>query len=216
MASSLAASSLAESSLAASSLALESGDGSGGSAQLHTGLQGDFEGRTFRTEIVDLGNSCFEGKPFSEEIQTIEYRSPEVILRAGYCGKADIWSLACTIFELVTGEYLFDPKECKSGGRVMYEREEDLLAHHQELLGPVPASLLRRGAKTRHFFTDAGSLQHITDLKPWPLDEVLIDKYGMEVSAAHALADFLLPMLRLDPNHRASAAEMLVHPWLES
>ena len=40
-------------------------------------------GREVRTEIVDLGNSCLESKPFTEEIQTIEYRSPEVILRAG-------------------------------------------------------------------------------------------------------------------------------------
>jgi len=36
-----------------------------------------------------------------------------------------------SIFELVTGEYLFDPKECSAGGRLVYEREEDLLAHHQ-------------------------------------------------------------------------------------
>ena len=71
--------------------------------------KGDFEGRTVRTEIVDLGNSCFEGKPFTEEIQTIEYRSPEVILRAGYCGKADIWSLGITAIELAQMEPpLFD------------------------------------------------------------------------------------------------------------
>lgn len=73
--------------------------------------------RRFRTEIVDLGNSCFDSKPFTDEIQTVEYRSPEVILRAGYSFSADVWSLACTLFEMVTGEYLFDPKECKSGGR---------------------------------------------------------------------------------------------------
>jgi serine/threonine-protein kinase SRPK3 len=30
--------------------------------------------RRFRTEIVDLGNSCFDAKPFTDEIQTIEYR----------------------------------------------------------------------------------------------------------------------------------------------
>ena len=39
-----------------------------------------------------------------------------------------------SIFELVTGEYLFDPKECSAGGRLVYEREEDLLAHHQVFL----------------------------------------------------------------------------------
>ena len=41
------------------------------------------------------------------------------------------------------------------------------------------------------------------------------EKYGMPEAEARALADFLLPMLRLDPDKRASAAEMLLHPWLQ-
>ena len=176
-------------------------------------LQG--QKRRFRTEIVDLGNSCFDAKPFTDEIQTIEYRSPEVILRAGYSFKADVWSLACTIFEIVTGEYLFDPKECKSGGRIVYEREEDLLAHHQELLGALPRALLQRGSRVDNFCKPDGTLRHISCLKPWPLDEVLRDKYGMEGEVAAGFTNFLLPMLRLDPDSRASAGEMLLHPWLQ-
>jgi serine/threonine-protein kinase SRPK3 len=143
------------------------------------------------------------------------FRSPEVILRAGYSFKADVWSLACTIFEIVTGEYLFDPKECKSGGRIVYEREEDLLAHHQELLGPLPRALLQRGSRADKFFKADGALRHISCLKPWPLDEVLRDKYGLGEEEAAGFARFLLPMLRLDPEARASAGEMLLHPWLQ-
>ena len=80
--------------------------------------------------------------------QTIEYRSPEVVIGAGYTSAADIWSLACTVFELLTGEYLFDPTEGKdSAGNVVYEREEDLLAHHQELLGEFPKSFALRCAR---------------------------------------------------------------------
>ncbi|KAJ1478931.1 kinase-like domain-containing protein, partial [Baffinella frigidus] len=58
----------------------------------------------------DLGNACVADKHFTEDIQTVEYRSPEVVLGAGYGPSADLWSLACTLFELITGEYLFDPK----------------------------------------------------------------------------------------------------------
>ena len=43
---------------------------------------------------------------------------------------------------------------------------------------------------------------------------VLSEKYGMARAEALELADFLLPMLRLEPVLRASAGEMLVHPWL--
>jgi len=45
---------------------------------------------------------------------------------------------------------------------------------------------------------------------------VLSEKYGMARGEAEQLADFLLPMLRLDPDLRASAADMLLHPWLHT
>ncbi|EEQ99046.1 srpk, putative, partial [Perkinsus marinus ATCC 50983] len=65
---------------------------------------------TLRFKIADLGNACWTHKHFSSDIQTRQYRSPEVIVGAGYDSSADIWSFACMIFELVTGDYLFDPK----------------------------------------------------------------------------------------------------------
>ena len=36
----------------------------------------------------------------------------------------------------------------------------------------------------------------------------------MKEEEASALSDFLLPMLRYYPNQRATAQEMLNHPWL--
>ena len=41
---------------------------------------------------------------------TREYTSPEVILGAPLTSALDIWSLGCTVFEMFTGEYLFDPR----------------------------------------------------------------------------------------------------------
>ena len=37
--------------------------------------------------------------------------SPEVFIRAGYDVSADIWSVACTLFEIATGSLLFRPKK---------------------------------------------------------------------------------------------------------
>ncbi|KAK9708500.1 serine/threonine protein kinase, CMGC, variant 3 [Basidiobolus ranarum] len=63
-----------------------------------------------RVKIADLGNACWLDRHFTNDIQTRQYRSPEVILGASWNASADIWSMACMIFELLTGDFLFDPK----------------------------------------------------------------------------------------------------------
>jgi len=57
-------------------------------------------------------------------------------------------------------------------------------------------------------------LRRISKLKPWPLKNVLIEKYEWEDSAAEGFSQFLLPMLNPDRQKRATAAECLKHPWL--
>lgn len=84
----------------------------------------------FRVKLVDMGNACYIDKQFSDIIQTRQYRSPEVIFRGEYDQSADLWSLACTVFELVTGDYLFEPKKGKN-----YSKNEDHLALITELIG---------------------------------------------------------------------------------
>ena len=170
----------------------------------------------FRAKVVDLGNACPESRPFTDDIQTIEYRSPEVVLGAAFNSKADIWSAACMAFELITGEYLFDPQEAHDpeSGAILYEREEDLLALQQELLGPIPLPLATKGKKFGQLMTETGLLRRIPALKFWKLEDVLVDKYCVKREEAREMSDFLLPMLRYDPGQRASAAEMLSHPWL--
>ena len=62
-------------------------------------------------KIADLGNATPSKKHYTEEIQTRQYRSPEAILgRRDWDSRADIWSIACVLFELLTAEYLFEPQ----------------------------------------------------------------------------------------------------------
>uniref|UniRef100_A0A674PGW0 non-specific serine/threonine protein kinase n=1 Tax=Takifugu rubripes TaxID=31033 RepID=A0A674PGW0_TAKRU len=193
-----------------------------------------------KVKIADLGNACWVHKHFTEDIQTRQYRSLEVLIGAGYSTPADIWSTACMAFELATGDYLFEPHSGED-----YSRDEDHLALMIELLGPiprhyalsgkysqeyftrrdhialiiellgsVPRKLIMAGKYSKDFFTKKGDLKHITKLKPWGLLEVLIDKYEWPREEAECFADFLLPMLELVPEKRATAAECLRHPWL--
>lgn len=48
-------------------------------------------------KIADLGNACWIDKHFTNDIQTRQYRSPEVILGGEYNFTADIWSCACMV-----------------------------------------------------------------------------------------------------------------------
>ena len=67
---------------------------------------------TCQVKIADLGNACWTYKHFTDDIQTRQYRAPEIILQNNkYNTTVDIWSLACVIFECLTGDYLFDPQE---------------------------------------------------------------------------------------------------------
>jgi serine/threonine protein kinase len=160
-------------------------------------------------KLADLGNACWLNRHFADEIQTRQYRSPAVIIGAGYGPSADMWSFACMIFELSTGDYLFDPKTTEE-----YVRDEDHLALTMELLGSMPQNVLARARMKRTFFNMRGELRHIKQLRFWSLENVLMQKYKFNPVRARTLASFLLPMLHLDPDQRPTAQKMLRHPWI--
>ncbi|CAM4733118.1 unnamed protein product [Leuciscus chuanchicus] len=164
-----------------------------------------------QVKIADLGNACWVHKHFTDDIQTRQYRSLEVLIGSGYGTPADIWSTACMAFELATGDYLFEPHSGED-----YSRDEDHIALIIELLGKIPRKLIMNGKYSKEFFTKKGDLRHITKLKPWGLQDVLVEKYEWARDEAQNFADFLIPMLDLIPEKRATAAECLRHSWIAS
>ena len=103
-----------------------------------------------------MGNGCWTYHHFTPEIQTRQYRSPEVIIGADYNTSADVWSFACTIFEMVTGDFLFEPRKGQN-----YDKDDDHLAQMMELLGRMPETLAMSGRHSRKFFTSRGQLRRI-------------------------------------------------------
>ncbi|XP_036960398.1 SRSF protein kinase 3 isoform X1 [Acanthopagrus latus] len=164
-----------------------------------------------RVKIADLGNACWVHKHFTEDIQTRQYRALEVLIGAEYGPPADIWSTACMAFELATGDYLFEPHSGED-----YTRDEDHIAHIIELLGPIPLPFALSGRYSREYFNRRGELRHISSLKPWGLFEVLLEKYEWPLDQAAQFSDFLLTMLELQPERRATAAQCLQHAWLHT
>ncbi|EEF34919.1 srpk, putative [Ricinus communis] len=162
-----------------------------------------------KCKLVDFGNACWTYKQFTSDIQTRQYRCPEVILGSKYSTPADIWSFACICFELATGDILFDPH---SGDN--YDRDEDHLALMMELLGTMPRKIALGGRHSRDFFNRYGDLRHIRRLRFWPLNKVLMEKYDLSEQDATDMADFLTPLLDFVPEKRPTAAQCLSHPWI--
>ncbi|KAG2471301.1 SETD5 protein, partial [Polypterus senegalus] len=104
-----------------------------------------------KVKIADFGSSCWVYKHFSDEIQTRQYRSLEVLIGAGYNTAADIWSTACMAFELVTGNPLFEPRVGKN-----ISLEEDHLAHIIQLLGKIPVKVALSGRYSKEYFNQHG------------------------------------------------------------
>ncbi|CAK4639268.1 unnamed protein product [Aphanomyces euteiches] len=165
----------------------------------------------YQVRIADLGNACWTYKHFTQDIQTRQYRSPEVILGQNYDQSTDMWSMGCFVFELATGELLFDPKSGKS-----YSRDEDHLAQMIELLGRIPKNFAKSGKYSNDYFNSRGELRKIHNLKFWGLKDVLVEKYEFDTDEAEQFAAFLEPMLRFQPSKRATAEESLHHPWLNT
>lgn len=113
-------------------------------------------------------------------------------------------------FELLTGDYLFDPA---AGSK--YNKDDDHIAQVIELLGDFPKSLAFSGKYSADLFNRRGELRHIHKLRFWPLISVLQEKYLMPFDEASRLSSFLLPMLRLHPDKRSTAKELLEHEWLQ-
>lgn len=113
------------------------------------------------------------------------------------------------IFELVTGDYLFDPK---SGDN--YTKEEDHLAFITELIGHPDLEWLKEGKRYRKYYTTKGRMKRIHKHKIWKLKEVMKDKYCFKEEEAHQFADFLMQAIQWKNEDRKSAQEMLKHPWL--
>jgi len=52
---------------------------------------------TISVKIADLGNACWVGHHFTNDIQTRQYRSPEVILGAKWGASTDVWSMSAMV-----------------------------------------------------------------------------------------------------------------------
>lgn len=81
------------------------------------------------------------------------YRAPEIILGIPYEFGIDMWSAACTIYELYTGRIMFSGKS-----------NNQMLKFFMDVKGKFPNKVIRKGAfKDQHFDSNCNFLYHEID-----------------------------------------------------
>ena len=160
--------------------------------------------------ISDFGNCYYSSEKTDDEIQTRYYRAPEIILHNPYDKSVDIWSVGCLMFELLTGDLLFDPPKDEK-----YNRDQHHLYWIQQLIGKVPYKMLEKSKRRKYLFHKNGSLKGFNeDIKLWPLKDVLIECHEINEKDADEISDFLMNLLKYNPKERYTVNDCLKHPWL--
>ncbi|XP_062195259.1 uncharacterized protein LOC133898569 [Phragmites australis] len=116
-----------------------------------------------RRAVAKISQRRWTDQQLAGEIQTRQYRAPEVIVGSGYSYSADMWSFGCMAFELATGDLLFAPKNCQG-----CSEDEDHLALMMETLGKMPRKIASSGTRSKDYFDRHGDLKMIRRLKFWP------------------------------------------------
>eukprot|EP01063_Lacrimia_lanifica_P003875 TRINITY_DN1213_c1_g1_i2.p1 TRINITY_DN1213_c1_g1~~TRINITY_DN1213_c1_g1_i2.p1 ORF type:complete len:615 (+),score=254.07 TRINITY_DN1213_c1_g1_i2:1042-2886(+) len=154
--------------------------------------------------------------PLGITMQTREYRAPEILLGASFSCGTDVWSIGCIAYELVTGNFLMDPKK-SSGGKP--KSEEDINIDHmcmiQQLLGDHAND--QDGKYERKYYHRDGRFRYRQRLEKYFTKRRLEHELRPFLSPADAadLASFIhFCLAGANPRQRPSAAECLRHRWL--
>ncbi|XP_053993032.1 probable serine/threonine-protein kinase dyrk2 isoform X5 [Hylaeus volcanicus] len=180
-------------------------------------------------KICDLGSaSDVSDNEVTSYLVSRFYRAPEIILGCRYDYSIDVWSAACTLFEIATGQVLFPGIS-----------NNDMLKLFTEVKGRIPNRLIRSGQlSSPHFdesfnllwtdrdaFTKKEIVRSIRDCRPSRiLLDTLLDSIPQSIgptakatalrSKLRQFADLLEKCLMLDPTKRLTPEEALKHPYL--
>jgi serine/threonine-protein kinase SRPK3 len=165
----------------------------------------------FTVKIIDFGNAEHLDQKEQDEIQIRAYRPPENIINDYYDLKSDIWTLGCMVFEILTGDYLFDIDRCDKS----IDRDRLHIHKMYEVLGKMPREMADMCDFSEDLFDNKGRVLKHKNCNYTSISEILINEYEYETETSKEIERFLKRLLEYDPKNRASAEELLKDPWLK-
>ena len=160
----------------------------------------DFDINNIEIVLADFGTIFKKNEIDNEIIQTRYYRAPEVILQCGTDEKCDIWSLGCVLYELLTGDILFDPHKTDDHS-VDFNHVYTLY----QLCGDIPDWMIVNSSRKNEFFDKKNKF---IKSKPqiWPLCDVIKEYWQdnkLNTSNLDKISKILNTLLCIDPKQRS-------------
>ena len=173
-------------------------------------------------KLCDFGSACvFKDNDITCYLVSRFYRAPEIILGQKYDCAIDMWSVACTLYELYTGKVLFAGKS-----------NNEMLKLMMEIKGKISNKMIKKGtAKDKHFDSNL-NFQYLEIDKVTKKEKVTVLNFvnpkrdllaclignqkltESEMRKVQQLKDFIEKCLILDPAKRMSINHALTHPFI--
>jgi serine/threonine protein kinase len=167
--------------------------------------------RNSNIKIIDFGGTTYDNdRSKSTIINTRQYRGPEVTLEVGWSFPSDMWSVGCMIAEIYSGELLF------------YTHDNlEHLCQMEHCIGKFPYNMIKKSRIFSQFFHRDGHCR-LNDLPKKCYDNVKQMSSIQQCFSinpedqASGIVELVNMLLRLDPNERASAKDVLsLSEWLK-
>jgi serine/threonine protein kinase len=164
-------------------------------------------------KVVDFGSATFIDDNDYDYLQTRPYRAPEISFGCKFDFTADIWSLGCIMYEIITSKVLFN-----------YSTVQENLGKAFAINKSYSTELFADGTKKKKYLTNNGFIYVETgkirnDVKEI---EVIIPKLDFEfltelkkLGCDNSLMNFVESCLALDPLCRLTVDEAFDHEFVK-